>query len=118
MAPTTLSQQPRLSNVQEIMPYLLSIWQQTDDIPAWGTPGRVGKLREYARVEPILSGAFSSMVSKSCSLDWQVIGGRNRAKQHQELLAEAEDGKGWNSVLARWAQDYWGTDPGGILELG
>lgn len=118
MTPSTLSQQPRLGQTQESIPYFLTIWQQSaDDIPAWGAQGRAAKLREFARTEPILSGALSSMVSKACSLDWQVIGGRNRVQRYQELLAEAEDGKGWQDVLARWVQDYLNTDLGGFLEL-
>ena len=117
MPSTSLSQQPRLSNVEETFPYLLSLWQHSDDLPAWGTQGRIAKLREYVRSEPILSGAFSSMVQKACSLDWQVIGGRNRIKRYQELLAEAEDGKGWQNTLSPFVQDYWGTDLGGSWEL-
>lgn len=118
MTPTTLSQQPRLAQTQDSVQYLLTIWQQSaDEIPVWGTPGRTAKLREFARTEPILSGALSSMVSKACSLDWQVIGGRNRVQRYQELLAEAEDGKGWQDVLSRWVQDYLNADQGGFLEL-
>lgn len=117
MAEHSLSQQPRLANVEETFPYLLSMWQHTDDLPAWGAPLRTAKLREYVHNEPILSGAFSSMVQKACSLDWQVIGGRNRIKRFQELLAEAEDGKGWQNTLSPLVQDYWGTDLGGAWEL-
>lgn len=114
----TVSQQPRLGTTQDSLSYIMTLWQQAnDDIPAWGTPGRAAKLREFARTEPILSGALSSMVSKACSLDWQVIGGRNRVQRYQELLAEAEDGKGWQDVLSRWVQDYLNTDLGGFLEL-
>jgi hypothetical protein len=117
MPPLTLSQQPRLANTAETNSYLMLNWEHSDDIPAWGSQGRVAKLREFARQEPILSGALSSMVSKAQSLDWQVTGGRNRAKHFQELLAEAEDGAGWQSLLARWTQDYLNTDQGGFLEL-
>lgn len=116
--PNSLSQQPRLSNTQDFAQYIFTLWQQTsDDMPAWSTPGRIAKLRDFARAEPILSGALSSMTSKALSLDWQVIGGRNRARQYQTLLNEAEDGKGWQSLLGRWVQDYLNTDHGGFIEL-
>ena len=112
------SQQPRLHNTTDAVQYLLTIWQNTaDDMPAWGSTGRAAKLREFARTEPILSGALSSMVSKAMSLDWQIGGGRNRAKQYQELLNEAEDGKGWTKLLSRWVQDYLNTDQGGFVGL-
>ncbi len=67
MAPDTLSQQPRLTNTQETLTFFVGLWQNYEDIPPWGTPGRATKLREFARTEPILSGALSSMVSKACS---------------------------------------------------
>lgn len=115
--PSTLSRQPRLSNTQDISSFVLTMFQKTEDIPAWGQSGRIAKLRELARQEPILSGALSSMVSKAMSLDWQVVGGRNRVRHFQELLAEAEDGAGWQSFLMRWCQDYLNTDIGGVIEL-
>ena len=116
--PDTLSQQPRLSNTQDIASLVLTLWERSDDMPAWGMTGRTAKLREFARAEPILSGALASMTSKAMSLDWQVIGGRNRARRYQELLNEAEDGAGWQKLLARWVQDYLNTDMGGFIELG
>lgn len=117
MTPVTLSQQPRLANTQDLQTFIFSAFQRAEDIPAWGKRGRIAKLREFARTEPILSGALSSMTSKAMSLDWQVVGGRNRVRQFQELLAEAEDGAGWQSFLERFVQDYLNTDIGGIAEL-
>jgi len=113
----SLSQQPRLSNTQEAIQYIFTLWESSTGMPAWSSPGRTAKLREFARSEPILSGALASMTSKVLSLDWQIVGGRNRVKQYQELLAHAEDGKGWQSMLGRWVQDYLNTDIGGFIEL-
>lgn len=117
MPDKSLSQQPRLDQHKDIFPWIWMLWEQTDDIPAWGTPGRTRRLREIARAEPILSGALASMVSKAVSLDWEITGGRNRVARFHELLSEAEDGKGWSFLLDRWTQDYLGADLGGVLEL-
>lgn len=96
-------------------------WEALHDaegIPPWGTAGRPEKLRDFARAEPILSGALGSMVSKAVSLDWQIAGGRNRTMRYQEILAEAEDGAGWSFFLDRLLQDYLTVDLGGFVELG
>ena len=119
MPTTTQSAQPRLRNTKEVSPFVWTVWEElaTDAVPEWGNPGRAQKLRDFARTEPILSGAIASMTQKAGSLNWQITGGRNRVSRYRELLAEAEDGKGWTFLLSRWLQDYLGTDTGGILEL-
>ncbi len=115
---STKSKQPRLQQTGDVIAYVFTLWQMAqEDIPAWGKPGRAEKLREFARQEPILAGALSSMVSKVVSLDWQISGGRNRVRRYHELLTEAEDGAGWSFLLDRWAQDYLNTDLGGVIEL-
>jgi len=117
----THSKQPRLAQTKDITPWFWTVWENTcqDDIPAWGDPRRITKLREAARNEPILAGALASLVSRVVALDWQITGGRNRVRRYQSLLAEeAEDGAGWAYLLDRWAQDYLTADPGGFIELG
>ncbi|GAB4514045.1 MAG: hypothetical protein Kow0047_25780 [Anaerolineae bacterium] len=114
----TRSRQPRLAQTRDVTTYILTLWEAArEDIPPWGSPGRAEKLREFARAEPILAGALSSMVSKCISLDWQIIGGRNRVRRYHEILSEAEDGAGWSYFLDRWTQDYLTTDLGGVIEL-
>ncbi len=118
---TTHSKQPRLAQTKDLTSWFWTVWENTcqDDIPPWGDPRRVAKLREATRNEPILAGALASLVSRVVSLDWQITGGRNRVRRYQSLLAEeAEDGRGWAYLLDRWAQDYLTTDPGGFIELG
>ena len=114
----TKSKQPRLSQTRDVVSYVFTLWETAaNEIPKWGRPGRAEKLRELARNEPILAGALGSMVSKVISLDWQIIGGRNRVRRYHAILSEAEDGAGWSYFLDRWAQDYLATDLGGVIEL-
>lgn len=114
----TKSKQPRLAQTTDVVSYVFTLWEwANDEIPEWGKPGRTEKLRKMAREEPILAGALASMVSKVISLDWQIIGGRNRVKRYHAILSEAEDGAGWSYFLDRWAQDYLCTDIGGVVEL-
>lgn len=119
---TNLSIQPRFEDkTASDTTWLWTLWealQLTDGIPAWGTPGRIDRLREFARAEPILAGAVASMQSKALSLDWQITGGRNRVRRFQQILAEAEDGAGWSFFLDRLLSDYLTADLGGVMELG
>jgi hypothetical protein len=109
--------QPRFSNTQDVIQWTFTAWEKANEVPPWGNPNRLTYLRDFARTEPILAGALSSMVSKVSSMDWYVSGGRNRAAYGRDLLANACDGDGWNKLLDKWAQDYLGTDFGGALEL-
>lgn len=113
----TQSKQPRLAQTRDLVPYIWTMWEDAEDVPQWGSGGRLAKLREYARAEPIMAGAISSMLSKANSLDWTVEGGRNRVSRYQAVLAEAEDGQGWSYLLDRWLADYLIADIGGPLEL-
>ncbi len=118
-----LSVQPRFDARQmtDASAYLWTFFDRftsENTIPEWGNPSRVDKLREFARQEPILVGALSSMTSKAVSLDWQITGGRNRVTRYQEILAEADAGAGWSFFLDRLLQDYWQADQGGFVELG
>src|SRR5512135_2100998 len=113
----TQSKQPRLAQTRDLVPYIWTMWEDTTDVPQWGSGGRLAKLREYARAEPIMAGAISSMLSKANSLDWTIEGGRNRVSRYQAVLAEAEDGQGWSYLLDRWLADYLIADSGGYLEL-
>jgi len=117
--PDTLSKQTRLAQTKDITSWLWTYWDTAlTDFPAWGSAERPARLREAARSEPILSGAVSSMSSKVVSMDWQVTGGRSKVHRFQPVLAEAEDGRGWNFWLDRLIGDYLQTDLGGIGELG
>jgi hypothetical protein len=120
MVEKTASRQPRFVEKREdIVPWVFTAWETSEDIPEYGSPSRTRKLREFARSEPILSGALASMVSKVVSLEWQISGGRNRTLRFQEMLAhEVEGGGGWSLLVDRWAQDYLNTDLGGVLEIG
>lgn len=119
----TKSQQTRLAKTYDQVPFIWSIFEDyaNNECPAWGEMARLTdraqRLREYARDEPILAGAVASMVSKVVSLDWQIIGGRNRVRRYHEMLSEAEDGRGWSYYLDRLAQDYLVTDVGAVTEL-
>jgi hypothetical protein len=121
---STASVQPRFAIDEDAIDraagYLLTWIQQRkeDVIPEWGSSDRAAYMDEFIRGESILAGALSTMVSKVVSLDFKVVGGRNRAAAGHELVSLANDGMGWDSFISMYAQDYWATDLGGVAELG
>jgi hypothetical protein len=119
----TQSKQPRLSQTQDVntaTAYLWSVFERyNDDVPKWSLNAgqRTLKLREMARAEPILAGAVASMTSKITSLNWTITGGRNSVRRYQDMLANAEDGRGWAFWSSRFVQDVLWSDMGGSAEL-
>ena len=117
----TQSRQPRLhvqrGDASTYIWLLMEHLAEPGALPAWGDAARAEHLRALVRDEPILAGAVASLCAKVSALDWQLTGGRNIVTRYHPMLAEAEDGAGWNYLLERWTQDYLITDLGGVLEL-
>jgi len=116
----TFSRQPRTKLKKDQTSFFFTGWERErpDEVPKWGQARRNLYLREFAKTEPILSGAVFSMVSKMVSSDWKIVGGRNRVSHFHDILSGAEDGKGWGYFIDRAVQDYICTDMGAIVELG
>lgn len=72
------------------------------------TPGR----------EPLWAGALSIAITKVSSLAWEVQGDIPlRTKRGQELLLNADAGRGWVSFLSKILQDFLLTSNGAFIEV-
>lgn len=89
-----------------------------DKLPVWGDPRRDTELRDLAKQESILSGAFASMTQKMVSLGWTIKGSKNLVRRYSSLLYDANDGKGWSDYVAKLTQDFLSLDRGSFTELG
>jgi len=122
----TTSVQPRFQPggrdelVNRVYMGIIAFAQAADEAPRRGDQRRDVYLRDLVRsgVEPILTGAISSMVSRFVAMGWTVTGGRNKAARARSLLANAEDAKGWHTFLSKLVEDMLVTDKGGFFELG
>lgn len=105
---------------QEGMP---GIWWFTRpsewEIAPWWSQQRDLDLRTFVKKEgnDILSGAISSMVKKFKAMNWTVEGPQATVEWGQELLAEAEFGRGWGSLLSKVIEDYYTCDNGAFIEV-
>jgi len=122
----TTSVQPRFAPGRQDELYsrvylgVIALASEANSAPARGSPRRDVYLRDLVRsgVEPILTGAISSMVSRFVALGWTVTGGRNKAIAARNLLSNAEDAKGWHIFLSKLVEDMLVCDKGGFMELG
>jgi len=99
---------------------IIAFGRAADEAPARGDPRRDTYLRDLVRsaVEPILTGAISSMLARFVALGWTVTGGRNKAARARSLLSNAEDAAGWNIFLSKVVEDMLVLDNGGYFEMG
>ncbi len=90
-----------------------------DEVPIWWSERRELFLNEFWQKpgNDILQGAISSMVKKFKSMQWILEGPERVANRYQPVIAEAEFGKGWNTLLTKTLTDYFTHDKGAFWEL-
>lgn len=91
----------------------------TDEVPAWWSERRELFLGEFWQKpgNDILQGAIASMVKKFKSMTWVLEGPERVANRYQPVIAEAEFGKGWSTLLTKTLTDYFTHDKGAFWEL-
>lgn len=77
-----------------------------DEAPAWWSPARDIYLDKFWPTEPFLAGAIFSIASRNSSFRYELAGPRDQVIWAQQLLAQADFGKGWQSFMMKITQDY------------
>lgn len=92
--------------------------QRGDYLPAWGTRERERWLRAYYHHENNGMGqsAISGMIKKVKSAPWE-IKGKRRVSYYQDVLRQADFGRGWGSLIAKVLKDFFRQDAGGYIEV-
>jgi len=93
-------------------------YQRGDYLPQWGTRERERYLRTYYRHEFNWMGqsAFAGLIKKVKSAPWE-IKGKRRVTYFQQVLRQADFGRGWGSLLSKVLLDYLRQDGGGFIEV-
>jgi len=93
-------------------------YQRGDYLPSWGTRERERYLRGYYRHEFNWMGqsAFAGLIKKVKSAPWE-IKGKRRVTYFQQVLRQADFGRGWGSLLSKVVLDYLRQDGGGFIEV-
>lgn len=95
-------------------------YSQPDILPLWESRTRDSVLRQYryAAHNTLPVGASSQMISRVRQTPWELVGGgKILTRKYQELLQNAEFGKGWGLFLSKVLEDYLWQDNGAFIEV-
>lgn len=98
---------------------VLSLASVADSFMAWGRdlPFRDQQLRDFWPTEPVLASAIYTVVGRNAALSWELEGPGRTVRAVQQMLHNADGGRGWQSFLTKVCIDYLTQDNGGFIEL-
>ena len=86
--------------------------------PPYWTPGRDDTLRSTIFYESLWSSAIYIAVTKIAALSWDVKGDvALQLKRCQQLLLQADNGRGWVKFIEKHLRDFLLTDNGAFIEI-
>lgn len=90
-----------------------------DDITPWGQSPyhRDIQLRNFWPTESILSSAIYTIVARNAAFNWVLHGPPRTVNKVQDMLHEADMGKGWLEFIIKFTIDYFTQDNGGFIEV-
>ncbi|MDP2663733.1 MAG: hypothetical protein Q8R28_23705, partial [Dehalococcoidia bacterium] len=90
-----------------------------DTIPAWGVNPvqRDRELRAFYPSEPWLASTVASLAGRNAAFSWTVEGGSRTASAVQDMLHNADYGKGWIRFVHKLSIDLMTQDNGAFIEI-
>ncbi len=98
---------------------ILNLVSVADSFTPWGRnpKARDRQLREFWPTEPILASALYSTVIRNASFSWTLEGPPNTVAAVQQMLHEADFGRGWSNFTTKFAIDLFTQDNGAFFEV-
>ena len=99
--------------------FMLALGAAADAFPAWGTAPatRDRLLREFWPTEPWLASTVTSLAARNAAFSWTVEGGPRTSQAVQEMLQNADYGKGFDHFITRGSIDLYSQDNGWFIEV-
>lgn len=99
--------------------YLMWLGGVADGIFQWGTApkARDRQLREFFPKESYLLGALGTVAARNAGFSWTLEGPDRTVKRSQDMLLNANYGKGWDSFIEETTMDLNTQDCGAFVEL-
>jgi len=103
--------------------FILWMGSIADDIQPWGGGSgnfkvRDKQLRQFWIREPILASALYTITIRDAAFSWTIKGDQPRTvKATQDMLHQANLGKGWLDFALKWRLDYLTQDNGAFFEV-
>lgn len=90
-----------------------------DEIRPWGTNPtmRDRQLREFLPMESFTMSAFGTVAARNMAFSWKLDGPTSTVERVQDILINADQGRGWESLIAKTSLDYYSQDKGAFWEL-
>lgn len=90
----------------------------SDQIPEWGTlvQQRDMALRAFLPLEPTAASAFASVCARNAAFSWTLDGPERITKRYQQVLQQANWGRGWVDFIASLTMDLLTQDKGAFIE--
>lgn len=88
-------------------------------LPAWGSRERERVLRAYLRHDynTLVQGAFAGLSKRWAATPWEISGPKRATKLFQDVLRQADFGRGWSSFIGKLALDFLRQDGGAYVEV-
>ena len=98
---------------------ILNLVSVADSFTPWGRNPKLRdrQLREFWPTEPILASALYSTVIRNASFSWTLEGPPNTVAAVQQILHEADFGRGWSNFITKFAIDLFTQDNGAFFEV-
>ncbi len=98
---------------------VLNLVSVADSFPVWGRnpKSRDRQLREFWPTEPILASALYSTVIRNASFSWTLEGPPNTVAAVQQMLHQADFGRGWSNFITKFTIDLFTQDNGAFFEV-
>jgi hypothetical protein len=99
--------------------YVLSLASIADDIIPWGgnPHARDILLRSFWPTEPYLASAIYTIISRNVAFNWTLDGPPRTVKVIQDMLHNADLGRGWLSFITKLSIDLFTCDNGAFIEV-
>lgn len=93
--------------------------QYADEITPWGARHKLRdqQLRAFIIQENIFASALGIICSRNAGFSWKTEGPQRTARVYQEVLENADNGKGWHSLIDKTTVDLSSQDNGAFWEL-
>ncbi|MFA5715366.1 MAG: hypothetical protein WC998_06485, partial [Candidatus Paceibacterota bacterium] len=99
--------------------FVLQLATIADDITAWGNNPhyRDIQLRNFWPTEPYLASAIYTIVGRNAAFNWTLDGPPRTVKVIQNMLHNADLGRGWLSFITKLSIDLFTCDNGAFIEV-
>lgn len=90
-----------------------------DEIRPWGTNPtmRDRQLRDFIPMESYVASALATVCARNMAFSWRLDGPPTAVARMQDMLLSSDQGRGWESLIAKHSMDLYSQDKIPVFEL-